>query len=249
MVRKTKLRTKKTMRKGKGNRRSRVPPAMATAGSGQYATIVESVDGPDLNSNTIYSNWITLARFSRASAMAAQFQFYRCKKIIYTYEPLYNTFIGDNDANTYSKPYFYSVMNRIQDNQGVTYAQLLQTGARAQAFTSKKVVSYTPNWCSPGLVSLSFAGDGSVNSVVQQGLKMQKSWLASTAQSQSTPNQELLFPPINDSTAAPTAAKISANAVIQNGHVHYIYQQEPGTAIPIAKLSITAVWEFKGAKI
>lgn len=246
-----KMRRRRVVRrsKGKGNRKARSPPVMATAGKGQYATITETVSGPDLSSNTMYSNWINLSRYPRASVMASQFQFYKCSKVIYTYEPLYNTFIGDNDATTYSKPYFLSVMNRIQDNQGITYPQLLQTGARPQTFTSKKVVSYKPNWCSPGLISVSQDTAGAVNGIVQQGLKVQYGWLASTAQLQSAANQELTFPPVNDSVAAPVAVKVSANTVIYNGHTHYLYQAEPGTQIPAAKLTITAVWEFKGAKI
>jgi len=235
-------------RRGKRAGRVSVPRAIATAGRGQYATITETQDGPDLNTNSMYAAWINLSRFPRASVMASQFQFYRLKSISYTYEPLYNSFIADNTANTYSKPYMFMCMNRIQDNQAVTYAQLISTGARPQAFTSKKVVSYKPNWCSPGLISVSTTSSG-LNGIVQQGLKTQYGWLASTGQFQAFANQELLFPPVNDSTAAPTPAQISANTVVYNGHVLYIQQDSPAAATPVCKQSITCVWEFKGAKI
>ena len=224
------------------------PPKMATSGKGQYATIVETQDGPDLSTNTTYAAWLDLSRFPRASVMASQFQFYRLKSVTYTYEPLYNSFVADNTANTYSKPYMYSCMNRIQDYAAVTYAQLISTGAQPQTFTAKKVIRYKPNWCSPGLISVSSNGSA-LNGIVQQGLKTQYGWLASTGQFQATPQQELLFPPVNDSTAAPTAAQISANTVIYNGHVLYIQQESPAAATPICKQSITCVWEFKGAKI
>ena len=235
-------------RKGGRGGRVSVPRAMATAGRGQYATITETQDGPDLSTNSMYAAWINLSRFPRASVMASQFQFYRLKSISYTYEPLYNTFVADNSATTYSKPYMFTCMNRIQDNQAVTYAQLISTGARPQAFTSKKVVTYKPNWCSPGLISVSSNGSA-LNGIVQQGLRTQYGWLASTGQFQTASPQELLYPPVNDSTAAPTAAQISANTVIYNGHVLYIQQESPAAATPVCKQSITCVWEFKGAKI
>jgi len=245
-------------RKGKGMRRLgrkprvqrpvRAPRAIATAGRGQYATIVETQDGPDLNTNTTYAAWLNLSRFPRASVMASQFQFYRLKSVTYTYEPLYNSFIADNTANTYSKPYMFMCMNRIQDFASVTYAQLISTGAQPQTFTGKKVITYKPNWCSPGLISVSSTGSA-LNGIVQQGLKVQYGWLAAPGQFQTAVQQELLYPPINDSTAAPTAAQISANTVVYNGHALYIQQDSPAAATPVCKQSITCVWEFKGAKI
>ena len=138
----------------RGRRGGRRPPAVATAGGAQMAKIVETLELADLAPNQVYSNVFTLAQFPRAFTLAGSFQFYKAAKVTYSYEPLFNTFQEQwGGATSYSKPYMYALMNRVQNNSPVSLANLQACGAKPQALISKRVISYKPNWCSPGLLA------------------------------------------------------------------------------------------------
>lgn len=245
------------MRKGKkalGRRRGRRMALMPhIAGPGQYATITETFEATDVLANTVYNNTFDLVKFVRASTVAAQFAWYRAKEVIYSYEPLFNTFIADSDATTLHKPYIYTVMNRQQNSLlAGGLSALQQAGARPKPLVGRTVVRYKPNWCSPGLVSYT-TGQGQapnppvvVTKIIQQGLKPQYGWLAGNC-SALPPDVDNGFTPINQSTNATTAAVVGVNMVQYNGHVTYIDQLAAGNETTIARLTVTVCWEFKGA--
>lgn len=237
-------------------------PVISTNGMGQMASIVETKQETDMLSGLIKFGTFTLSEFPRAAELAPYFKFYRAAKVVYTYEPLYNTF--QDTAGAISKPYIYIAMNRTQEaNQpGVGLAQLQAQGARPRALTKNIVVSYKPNWCSPG-VSIVYTDNALMGKVVYsepQGLKVENAWLstpdASTYGVNRAERVTLLttgpvispFPPGGGAVNAAYPV-VQANCVQYNGHVAYV-DQSIGNASgnPIARVTISVHWEFKGAK-
>lgn len=216
-------------------------PSMATADRGQYASIIETIDeGASSLPNTLQSNWFALSQFARAKALACQFQYYRAKKVTYTYTPFYNTF---QEGVAAQKPYMYTLMNRTQQFFLGGLPQLQHSGARPKPFTGIVKISYKPNWCSPGLVART---NIETAPIVNVGSQQQYGWLT-------TP----LSDPGSDSTTYTLEAAQSAGLpdidfpvvtpgiVVYNGHVTYVDQ--PGSTAPVYNLLIQVHWEFKGA--
>jgi len=225
-------RGRKAMR-SRGGRRHRVPVA-ATAGRQQYATVTETLELSDLTANVLTANVFALAQFDRASAVASCFQMYRAKSVTWTYEPQYNTFQETTGASI-SKPYLYIAMNRTQITLFNADLQNLQAmGAKPLTFTSKKSITYRPNWCSPGLTPI-------VNQVayspITQGAKTQYGWLF-------TPNSSGPLT-IDPNTVGTTQHN---NYALYNGHFTFIDQSQAPTPATVARLTATVVWEFKGAR-
>ncbi len=149
---------RRTMRKRAGRRRGRGNKTkinksslglMPSVQNRNYAQITESQrDGLFLNANTAYFDQFNIGAFPRAMLMARLFKFYRCKRIVYDYVPLSNTF---QDAPTGagpnpSIPYFYYNMNRDGAAGGDnTLNQFLADGVRPIKFTKKIVIAYKPN--------------------------------------------------------------------------------------------------------
>lgn len=254
----------------KNHRRGRRSPAVATAGRGQMARIVETLELNDLTPNVTYDSTFTLAQFPRAATVAMNFQFYKAAKVTWNYEPLYNTFQENQigGVSSVSKPYIYMLMNRIQNsNMGTTLPNIQACGAKPQAMTAKKTLTYKPNWCSPGLLAVQ-PGTSPVepiNSHVQQGLKAQYGWLASSGtanlingpngagvgEATISGNQATAYAPIGaEYTGAFTQnTKVYANSVTYNGHVSYIEQQNAVLGQTVARLTCTVEWLFKGAQL
>lgn len=69
-------------------------------------------------------------------------------------------------------------MNRTQDTIGISLQDLQAMGAKPQKMTSKKVIAYRPNWCSPGLIGVENDNAQYVRQVKQYGMKPQYAWLA-----------------------------------------------------------------------
>lgn len=248
------LRRKRASRpRRRNNRKSRVPrgmgrsagPSMAASGRGQYASIVETIIDPDGTYNTglNYNESFSLALFPRAKSLASQFQFYRAKMVTYTYEPLYNTF---QQGSAGSKPYIYIQMNRTQMAYAGGLAELQASGCRPKTFTTLTKVSYTPNWCSPGLVVQD--GNNPASGVAQLGLQKQYAWLATplTDTGSQDITNDIRDQAQNLSTLYPTNNSVISNKVLYNGHVVHI-DQNPSSPTPIARLTIQVHWEFKGA--
>jgi len=250
-------------RKGGKAKMYRKMPNVATAGSGQMARIVETCEFADLTVKDSYSNIFSLAQFPRASTVAASFQFYKAAKVVWSYEPCYNTFQSGN--TTVSKPYLYIVMNRTQNqNNAQTLTQLQACGARPQALIGTKKVSYRPNWCSPGLTAINPGPTPGDRNYLSQGLQAQYGWLASAGRTTSLQNgnpagsgglynpptlNPIPMQPINQSIdVTNTNTAIEANSTIYNGHTSFVDQEYVGqSGQVIARLTCTVTWLFKGA--
>lgn len=236
-------RNNRKARKGGGMGRS-AGPSMAVADRSQYASIVETIDeGASALPNTLQSNFFSLLQFDRAKSLACQFQYYRAKKVTFVYTPFYNTY--QEGVSGFTKPYMYTLMNRTQQFMLGGLPQLQHSGARPKPFTSVIKHSYTPNWCSPGLVARTNNDNVPIANI---GNQAQYGWLATpfsdpgsgagptgytleAAQSSALPNIDL---PV-----------VVPSAVVYNGHITYIDQ--PGSSAPVYNLLIQVHWEFKGA--
>jgi len=263
-VRKTKPRR---ARKGARGGHRRRPSSTATAGSGQMARIVETVEFNDNVPNQTYQNTFTLAQFPRAGVLSGNFQFYKAHKVTWSYEPLFNTFQENQigGAQSVSKPYIYMLMNRVQNlNNGLTLQNIQACGAKPQSLVSKKSITYRPNWCSPGLTAVTPGNDpvSPIQSMVSQGLKCQYGWLGTAGRmailngpnGQYVPlatvsaNQSEQMSPINDGLTGKTQnALIYNNNAVYNGHTTYVEQTSPVLGQSVARLTCTVEWHFKGS--
>jgi len=228
----------------RGNRKSRIPAAIA--GPGQYATIVETIQFPDVLGNAGTACVFTLGDCPRAQTLSTFFSFYKAASVVWEYLPLYNTF---QDGGGSTKPYIYSVMNRQQEVLAVGRSHFLQAGARPETLVSRKVVKYVPNWCSGGLSAYGGVPNAPTN-LASMGLQKQFGWLAtpSIVLAINSDNSDKDSTPLNPSTGT-TPAVIINNNVMYNGHYLYIDQAVDGApSVPCMRLTATVTWRFKGAK-
>lgn len=202
-----------------GNPRSLAPI------KGNYARIVETVEYEGLQPNTMYNNLVQLQDFSRALAIAPDFQWYRITEVKYTYEPLWNTFQqAQGSVPGTSVPQFNYIMNRAGTFLASDLEGLQTQGCKPTKFTSNKIIKYKPNT----LVTSGYAGtDGSAINIQANELKM-NAWLPT--------NHPITT---NDPTLVP-----------YYGHQLWIDQLDPPTgATSICKLTISIVVEFKDPAI
>lgn len=234
------LRRARRARKSKPRRRGKkISSFPATGGiktSQQNATIIETIEFNDLSGNMVQYAGFTLSEFPRAAAVATNFEMYKAEKVVWTYEPLYNTF-QDSVAGI-SKPYLYIVMNRRQRAQNFPTLQNVQaTGARGIPLTNKRIVSYRPNWLSPGLTAFTA---GATPSPYTQGTQAQYSWLMSS------PGTTQVIP---STPATPFSPNVAPNSAYYNGHIAYADQAVAGGSDNprVARVTCTVHWRFKGA--
>jgi len=225
-------------------------PAIAGSGRGQMASIVETITGTaSLVSGSAYAQIFNLALFPRAKSLASQFQFYKAARVTYTYEPLYNTFQegGGGGGGGPSKPYMYVQMNRTQLlYAGADKAELQASGARPMPFTTMKTISYTPNWCSSGVISTN--GSNPVISVAQAGLQKEYTWLTCPTQDSlgsANTTIDVIDNAINQTGTFSSTSFVVANKPVYNGHIVF-FDQASGSN-DIARVTVTVHWLFKGA--
>lgn len=226
-------------RKGRARGRKSMPLTAGIRESQQNATIIETIEYTDLSANALEHCAFTLAEFPRARTIANYFQFFKAKKVVWTYEPLYNTF--QDSVGGITKPYLYVAMNRIQrPNTNVTREVLQAQGAQPQAFTGKKVISYVPNWCSPGLTAIATAPNMNTS---LQGLKAQYSWLASNF-------GNFLYSGDTRPAGYPTIPSPNhSQFALYNGHFALADMTIAGADQPlVARVTCTVHWVFKGAR-
>jgi len=250
-----------------GRKSGRGMPSTATSGKGQYAKIIETIEFADLTPNALFQSIFSLSQFPRAATLAGNFAFYKAAKVMWNYEPLYNTFQDSVGASTV--PYLYTLMNRGQMNPSPVpgLKNIQACGARPIKLVSKTTIAYKPNWCSPGLLAVLKADGtepGAVNNVLQQGTKQQYDWLACSGQevrsingtSVEVPNLAPVVTANIDGTdgivvVPPPAGIFSAvqvpNNVVYNGHLNWIDQEVDANSQPVARLTCTVEWNFKGA--
>lgn len=217
----------------------------------QTASIVETIQGPDILTNTGLVHWFALNQFYRATNLATNFKFYRAAEVKWEYLPLYNTFQENNSLAVVTKPYILTTMNRTQEYSWSSLPvvdqrlQILAQGAQPTSFVGKKVLQYRPNWCSPGLTAVTYEGGtgGAVTGVTNLGLRTQYGYLA-CPQGDSfigpAPNK-----PVTNGSLFPYATVANyPGDVVYNGHYIFV-EQENSPPIPIASVTCTVRWEFK----
>lgn len=245
----------------KGGKRGSSMPLIAE--KAQSARIVETIEFQDLSGNQSYNQVFTLGQFPRADGLSRNFAWYRAKRVIYSYEPLFNTF--QDAPGSASKPYMYVLMNRSQQlltGLASSTAQFQAAGARPQALISTKRISYKPNWCSPGLLSVrsTTSGGGVVlTDYAGVGQQAQFGWLATPPGATITPagghaidqfvNNVAIANPAPTTNPFSTAGQMT-NMTIYNGHLVHFDQKIPGdnNNEPVCRCTISVEWEFKGAK-
>lgn len=222
--------------KRKGGRKSAFPSVAGIKTSQQNASIIETIEFNDLSANAVQYFAFNLAEFPRAQAVSTNFEMYKAEKVVWTYEPLYNTY--QDTVGGLSKPYVYVAMNRRQRSLTNNTLQNVQAmGARGVPLTSKRIVTYRPNWVSPGLTALS---PGATPSAYTQGTRAQYSWLMSS------PGTSQMLP---SSLLTPYSPYVAPNYAAYNGHLVYADQAvAEGTGHPrVARVTCTVHWRFKGA--
>jgi len=229
----------------KGARKSTIPRGIND--NNQVARIKETVAFENVDSGTPYAFTFTLNQFVRAATLAPNFKWYKASRVEWSLEPLFNTFTDDGTPQ--SVPYVYMTMNRTQDAVSINLLDLQAMGCKPQKLTSKKTLAYRPNWCSPGLTSYFKDTNSYIREINQQGLKPQYAWLSCPntndavspfVRADSTPVEPQFNFPLTDDMA-----KVLPSQVVYNGHNIYI-DQALASALPVARLTCTVHWEFKG---
>lgn len=238
-------------RPARRHRKLRVPRTMpAMAGKNQMGTVIETLDKGTILANAGQLYTFTLGQFPRAYAMSTLFSFYKATKVIWTYEPLFNTF--QEGAGAVGKPYIVLEMNRQQEVVNTGYRNLISAGGRPTPLASVKKITYKPNWCSPGLPM--YQGNfstGDISQLASTGLQKQFGWLATPP---TTPlgafnpgTTDNPAAPINDTTSGTIPVNINYNNVTYNGHASHIFQ-DGALNNPICRVTCQVQWVFKGAK-
>lgn len=92
--------------------------------------------------NRTYS--VSLNSCDRAARMATLFRWYKCEKVEYIYQPIYNTF--QSSAGAYSIPYVYKVMNKTGNQDSYEINDYKAMGAMPIKLTKPVKFIYKPNW-------------------------------------------------------------------------------------------------------
>lgn len=217
--------------------------------SRQYATIQETIEFKDIAPNTATSLVFNLSQFSRAMALAKNFRWYKAVKVEWAIEPLYNIYYDNTTGDTV--PYLYSVMDRTQDTLGITLADIQGMGSKPVKLINKKVFSFVPNWCSPGLTTYQSNETGAITGLNQQGLKAQYSYLCAPNDANRAPNIPEYMLPIDTRDPVPVNSGMNAvntNQVTYNGMDLWIDQAISQGNPLIARCTATVTWAFKDAK-
>lgn len=247
----------KAFKKRKGGkkrlaRKSRVPRGVRGMNDfGQMARIKETVAYIDVLPNTGYNFNFNISQYRRALQLAPNFKWYKPTKVEWSIEPLYNTFQDGNAGTEITVPYLYMTMNRTQDSTGLSLDDIQAMGAKPQKLVNRKVISYRPNWCSPGLNTYATQDvGGGVNALIRftnMGLRANYDWVASPVQVNSPPDTALdpsyIVPslPINSGQDGMNA--VNTSQVIYNGHTIWIEQL--GSTQRCARVTATVHWAFK----
>ncbi len=250
----------KAFKKRKGGkkrlaRKSRVPRGVRGMNDfGQMARIKETVAYIDVLPNTGYNFNFNISQYRRALQLAPNFKWYKPTKVEWSIEPLYNTFQDGNAGTEITVPYLYMTMNRTQDSTGLSLDDIQAMGAKPQKLVNRKVISYRPNWCSPGLNtyanSVFNTPSGTANALVRftnMGLRANYDWVASPVAVNSPPDTALtpdyIVPslPINSGQDGMNA--VNNSQVIYNGHTIWIEQL--GSTQRCARVTATVHWAFK----
>jgi len=235
----------------KKQRRSRVPRSLVSNPQNQGATIIETIVVPAavVTNGQIGLNIFDLSLFGRAQQTAALYKFYKADWCEWEYQPRYNLYSTTGPT----VPYMYMAMNRTQDSTiglGPGTAQQFMTsqGAVPRKFTSKIVVRYRPNWCSPGLIAARpNVATQDVNGIGMMGVQVQYGWL-SCPDNVYTPGSVNTVQTIADASGSIPNGFVSVpnfpQAVQYNGH--YTWFDDAATETnPVGDIVLRVKWSFK----
>jgi len=217
----------------------------------QYATIQETVEYADMTSGINLALAFRLNQFDRASKLATNFRWYKASKVVWSLEPLYNSY-EDNGGDTV--PYLYKIMDRTQDNLSMNLLDFQASGCKPMKLTSKKTFSFTPNWCSAGLTTFTENPTGGIINMTSQGLKAQYAWLAAPhSQGGGLPDTlpDYIGPLDPRTTPLPANSgmnSVSTNAVLYNGMDIIIDQAHNLGRDEVCRIVATVTWQFKDPK-
>ena len=254
-------RRKRAARKGKKRTNRRNIPRGITAVQNQFCKVTETVAYQDILPGVQSPDSFNLMQFTRARFMATGFQHYKAAKCTWTYYPLYNTFATDTAVQGDTVPYIYTAMNRTGD--GIAPASLAAfqaMGAKPVKFIKKHIVSYRPNWTTPGLPIQLLGSSGNYVDVTL-GTRPCYDWIDSSpflsknnagAPGQNTTGQLFVVEPptiasdLNLALYTTVQTKSAAASVMYHGH-HAIFDQfvTAGVEKAIGRLTLTVEWHFK----
>jgi len=247
---------KRAARKGRKPRRApaRVPRSLVSNPQNQSATIIETivVKGAAITNAQVGLNIFDISQFVRAQQTAALYKFYKADWCEWEYQPRYNLY---GQGGTGTMAYMYSAMNRTQDaNVGLgpgTAQQFMTTqGAVPRKFTSKIVIRYRPNWCSPGLIAV--RPDVSapyLTGVASQGHRINYGWLASPDNAYTAGSINTVMTIAQGANPVPlpngyASAQSLPQATQYNGH--YTWFDDSGTdSVPVGDIVLRVKWSFK----
>jgi len=224
------------MRKGSGDIKTK-----------HYARIVEAINVSDPTAvagvaDVNYS--FTLADFSRAKAVASNFKYFRAKRCVWKYIPMYNTYQGQI-SDSLQVPQIQFIMNRTGDITLWTQAEYDAQGASPVTFTKTRTVAYKPNLVQviqqiPQNFAISPSpdqvGTGSADTFALGSVAKYDMWLATT-----------LFPIQQSAPYSTYGVDISNSANMARYHGHSMFFNAPGTSddAHIARVYLEVEWEFK----
>lgn len=240
-------RSKRPARKQRAPRRNRARKGLAK----QYATIEETVEYDDFTNGINYPLTFSLNQFDRASKLATNFRWYKAVKVVWSLEPLFNTF-SDSSTSGDTIPYLYKIMDRTQDNLSMNLLDFQASGCKPIKLTSKKVMSYTPNWCSAGLTTFTNAPAGGITNMTSQGLRAQYTWLASPhsniGMADTLPD---FISPLDPRPTIPSTSgmnSVATNCVAYNGMDILLDQAQNVGTLKVCRCVATVTWQFKDPK-
>lgn len=223
----------------------------------QRASCIETISAFPVAANTVLTqDSFMLGQFPRASSLAALYKFYKAEYVEWEYTPQYNTFQDDINDTNQQIPYMYTIMNRTQDANIVPFAQTVQyfqsQGVTPKKFTSKVVIRYKPNWCSPGLIMQRLNPNPNtpfLDGIASSGHKIEYGWLASP-DTGSTGRPSTTMTIVNpDPQTFPAGFNIPQSfplSTVYNGHVTF-FSQGPNftTSQKVGTLVCRVKWAFK----
>lgn len=252
----------------KPGRKTNIPRGITTQ-QNQFCKVVETVTVEDVIPGVQAPACFNLMDFNRARFMAVGFQHYKAAKCTWTYEPLYNTYQdgGPTGSGGDTIPYIYSAMNRTGDSVLPTNLASFQAmGARPVKFNKKHVISYVPNWTTPGQQVLARNAVGQDPLIFSLGAQSCYNWIDSSSyRSQNNVPTTSGTPPVLNVTgqnfpvenpglasqlqltagATTLTARQASYAVLYQGHSAFFDQATSSGTQAIGRLTLTVEWHFK----
>jgi len=134
--------------KRRGGRKSNNNISEYASMSVAYGLTTGSPASQAFRMNTMYNKLATnLSEYDRAVQIAQAYQFYRIKKIKFTFKPSFDTFTDTGSGTQIGKPTFYYMIDKGGSiPTGVSLAGIKQMGARGIALDEKPIhVSWSPS--------------------------------------------------------------------------------------------------------